>query len=358
MLNPYFIPLQPGFELAPGITPQPYFIPDPNYVPPQPIFVPDASPLPQPASVEPAPQSPPAPVLPPTPVPQPTPIPQPAAPAAEPARSGVPGGTYVVQPGDSIALIARDIYGDYTIYTDICNYNGLSSCNVIEVGDTLNLPTREQISAGIASSAPSTSSSSSSSSSSSTSSSSSSASSDSTVSNVAPTEAPAAVPTEIATTAPAPLVENTEPATPSLVMPSESLDIVDTLIGAGNFKNLVTALEATNLSAPLRTPGPFTLFAPSDSAFDALPTGALQQLLANPEGQLTQILLYHVIPGQLYSNALNDGEEVPTQQGSSIFFEVQDNFITVNGANASVFDIQATNGVIHVIDAVILPPID
>jgi len=65
-----------------------------------------------------------------------------------------------------------------------------------------------------------------------------------------------------------------------------------------------------------------------------------------------------VIPGQLYSNALGDGEEVPTQQGSSIFFEVADNFITVNGANVSIFDIQSTNGVIHVIDAVILPPID
>jgi len=325
MLNPNFVLNAPDFTPAPGVTLQPFFIPDPSYVSPpapdQPLAPAPVAPAPAPVAPAPAPVAPAPASLPPTPAPV--------------VRQGAPGGAYVVQPGDTMALIARDIYGDYNVYTDICSFNGLSDCSVIEVGDTLNLPTRDQISQGIASVA----------------------------SQPAPSQ-PATVP---ATSTPVPIVDPVaEPTVPAPVSGSTdpdttnntTLDIVDTLTAAGNFSSLVAALEAAELSAPLRTPGPFTLLAPSDAAFDALPEGALDQLLAKPDGQLTQILLYHIIPGQLYSNSLSDGEEIPTQQGAAVFLEVQDNFITVNGANISLFDIQAGNGVIHVIDAVILPPID
>jgi uncharacterized surface protein with fasciclin (FAS1) repeats len=104
--------------------------------------------------------------------------------------------------------------------------------------------------------------------------------------------------------------------------------------------------------------GPFTIFAPTDAAFAGLPSGALDQLLANPTGQLTQILLFHVLPGSVMAEDIDNGMQATTQQGKAVGFEVTGSTVKVNGANVTVPDIVASNGVIHAIDTVILPPPD
>ena len=106
----------------------------------------------------------------------------------------------------------------------------------------------------------------------------------------------------------------------------------------------------------LKGEGPFTVFAPTDEAFAALPAGTLDQLLADPKGQLTQILLYHVVPGAVMAADVTDGLEATTAQGSPVKFMVADGKVMINDANVVATDIAATNGVIHVIDKVILPP--
>ena len=107
-----------------------------------------------------------------------------------------------------------------------------------------------------------------------------------------------------------------------------------------------------------RAPAPSRYFAPTDAAFDALPAGAMDQLMSNPTGQLTQILLFHVLPGEVMSDDISDGMQATTQQGKPVNFEVLDDGIKVNGANIVVPDLAAVNGAIHAIDAVILPPPD
>ncbi len=121
---------------------------------------------------------------------------------------------------------------------------------------------------------------------------------------------------------------------------------------------MVQALEAAGLADALEGAGPFTIFAPTDAAFAALPAGALDQLLQNPTGQLTQILLFHVLPGRVMAEDVENGMQATTQQGKAVTFEEADGSVKVNGANVTVPDIEATNGVVHAIDAVILPPPD
>jgi len=135
-----------------------------------------------------------------------------------------------------------------------------------------------------------------------------------------------------------------------------ALDIVDTAVAAGNFTTLATALEAAELIDALKGEGPFTVFAPTDEAFGKLPEGTLEDLLADPAGQLTQILLYHVLAGEVMASAVADGLEVATLQGSKVTFSIEDGMPMINGANIIATDIVASNGVIHVIDTVILPP--
>ena len=138
----------------------------------------------------------------------------------------------------------------------------------------------------------------------------------------------------------------------------EVADIVDTAVAAGSFGTLVAAVEAAGLVETLKGDGPFTVFAPTDEAFAALPAGTLETLLADPEGQLTQILLYHVVPGKVMSTDLSDGMTAETAQGSPVTFAVADGAVKVNEATVVTADIEASNGVIHVIDAVILPPVE
>lgn len=136
----------------------------------------------------------------------------------------------------------------------------------------------------------------------------------------------------------------------------DAQDIVDTAVGAGSFTTLVAAVEAAGLVETLKGEGPFTVFAPTDAAFAALPAGTVEDLL-KPENKdrLTAILTYHVVPGKVMSTDLSEGLTAATVQGAEVTITLEGG-AKVNGANISTADIEATNGVIHVIDAVILPP--
>lgn len=133
-------------------------------------------------------------------------------------------------------------------------------------------------------------------------------------------------------------------------------DIVDTAVSAGSFNTLATALTAAGLVETLKGKGPFTVFAPTDAAFAKLPAGTVENLL-KPENkaQLTGILTYHVVPGAVKAADVVKLTEAKTVQGQSVTISVKDGKVSVDGANVTATDIAASNGVIHVIDSVILP---
>jgi uncharacterized surface protein with fasciclin (FAS1) repeats len=134
-------------------------------------------------------------------------------------------------------------------------------------------------------------------------------------------------------------------------------DIVDTAVAAGNFKTLAAALTAAGLVDTLKGPGPFTVFAPTDAAFAKLPAGTVETLL-KPENKakLTSILTYHVVPGKVMAADVVKLKEAKTVNGATIAVKVDGSTVMVNGAKVTATDIAASNGVIHVIDSVILPP--
>lgn len=133
-------------------------------------------------------------------------------------------------------------------------------------------------------------------------------------------------------------------------------DIVDTAVAAGSFETLVAAVKAADLVGTLKGEGPFTVFAPTDAAFGKLPEGTVETLL-EPENKdkLTSILIYHVVPGKVMSSDLAGRTlEVQTVEGSTVEIDATDG-VTVDGATVTKADIEASNGVIHVIDSVIMP---
>ena len=132
-------------------------------------------------------------------------------------------------------------------------------------------------------------------------------------------------------------------------------DIVDTAVAAGSFTTLVAAVQAAGLVDTLKSPGPFTVFAPTDEAFAALPEGTVEDLL-KPENleTLTAILTYHVVPGKVMSGDLSNGMEAATVEGSDVTIMTEGG-VMVEDANVVAADIEASNGVIHVIDTVLLP---
>lgn len=134
-------------------------------------------------------------------------------------------------------------------------------------------------------------------------------------------------------------------------------DIVDTAIEAGQFKTLAAALEAAGLVATLKGEGPFTVFAPTDEAFAKLPAGTVENLL-KPENKdkLTAILTYHVVPGRVMAADVAGIDEAKTVNGKMIDVEVDGNSVKVNDAAVTAADIAASNGIIHIVDKVILPP--
>jgi uncharacterized surface protein with fasciclin (FAS1) repeats len=129
-------------------------------------------------------------------------------------------------------------------------------------------------------------------------------------------------------------------------------DIVDIAVGADNFQTLVTAVKAANLVDTLKSPGPFTVFAPTDEAFAKLPPGTIQTLVQNIP-QLSRILCYHVVSGKLMKADLEKVNSVTSVEGSPIRIDCSDGF-EVKNATVVAADIEADNGVIHVIDNVIL----
>jgi len=132
--------------------------------------------------------------------------------------------------------------------------------------------------------------------------------------------------------------------------------IVDVAVGAGTFTTLAAALDAADLVTTLESEGPFTVFAPTDDAFAALPEGLLDALLL-PENveTLQSILTYHVVSGEVFAADVTTGD-VPTVEGSAISVDTSEGVVLNGSANVTATDIEASNGVIHVIDAVILPP--
>ena len=170
------------------------------------------------------------------------------------------------------------------------------------------------------------------------------------------------------TTTPATIATTMAPAATGVPMTTPApattdADIVDTAIAAGDFTTLVAAVQAAGLEDTLRGEGPFTVFAPTDDAFAALPDGTIETLLEDPAGDLTDILTYHVVAGEVpVADVVGlDGEQITTVNGAAITVRVADDgSVTLTDAAGNdvavvATDVQANNGVIHVIDAVLLP---
>ena len=134
-------------------------------------------------------------------------------------------------------------------------------------------------------------------------------------------------------------------------------DIVDTAVEAGQFQTLAAALEAAGLVSTLKGAGPFTVFAPTDEAFAKLPAGTVESLL-EPENKdkLVAILTYHVVSGAVPASDVVNLTEAPTVNGASVEISVDGGTVMVNDATVTATDIMTSNGVIHVIDTVLLPP--
>jgi uncharacterized surface protein with fasciclin (FAS1) repeats len=132
-------------------------------------------------------------------------------------------------------------------------------------------------------------------------------------------------------------------------------DIVDTAVSAGQFKTLVTAVKAAELVDTLKGKGPFTVFAPNDEAFAKIPKEQLEALLKDKK-ELAAVLTYHVVPGKVMAADVVKLDTAKTVQGQSVNIVARDGKVTINGAKVLKTDIVCGNGVIHVIDAVILPP--
>jgi uncharacterized surface protein with fasciclin (FAS1) repeats len=143
-------------------------------------------------------------------------------------------------------------------------------------------------------------------------------------------------------------------ASNSMDTPPGGKNIVDTAIAAGNFKTLVTALQAAGLADTLKGDGPFTVFAPTDEAFAKIPKDQLNALMAN-KTLLIALLTYHVVPGKVMSTDLKNGMMIKTVPGENLIISLANGGVMVNDAKVVQADIVSTNGVIHAIDTVLIP---
>ena len=135
-----------------------------------------------------------------------------------------------------------------------------------------------------------------------------------------------------------------------------SKDIVDNAAGSADHTTLVAAVKAASLVETLKSAGPFTVFAPTNAAFNALPAGTVDNLL-KPEmkADLAGVLKYHVVAGAVKAADLKDGQKIKTVQGGELTVSIKDGKVMINGANVTIADVISSNGVTHVIDAVLLP---
>jgi uncharacterized surface protein with fasciclin (FAS1) repeats len=154
-------------------------------------------------------------------------------------------------------------------------------------------------------------------------------------------------------TATPPAKEETATPAPPVEAPK---DVVDIAMGSADHSTLVAAVKAAGLAETLKGAGPFTIFAPTNAAFSALPAGTVDGLL-KPEkkADLTKILTYHVVAGAVKAADLKDGQKIKTLQGGELTVSIKDGKVKINGANVTAADLSGSNGVIHVIDGVLMP---
>jgi uncharacterized surface protein with fasciclin (FAS1) repeats len=283
-----------------------------------------------------------------------TTVAEPAATTAPAATAGTgaagqPGGSHTVVAGDTLATIARDVYGDFQLYEELCAFNNIADCNVIEIGDVIKLPTTAEIGSG-ATAPVATATTAAAATATATPEATEEAASETITDTATLTDTTAVTTTATTTTT---TTSTTKPATGT----AASGNIVKVAAGNADFAILTAALEAAGLDTSLAGAGPFTVFAPSDAAFDALLSGnglTAEDLLKAQE--LGDILKYHVVSGEVLAEDITNGMTMTTLQGKQITFEVKNGEVRVNGALVTTADIAASNGVIHVINQVILPP--
>ncbi len=157
------------------------------------------------------------------------------------------------------------------------------------------------------------------------------------------------------TPAPTPAI-TPSPTRPEPTATPAPTDIVTTAMRTDSLTTFVSAVQAVDLVEKLQSPGPFTVFAPTDEAFAALPVGLLDRLLNDPAGELTDVVLYHIVSDKLTSAQLTDGQQVITILDDPLSVTKQGDLLKIDTATVLTRDIAATNGVIHVIDQVLLPP--
>jgi uncharacterized surface protein with fasciclin (FAS1) repeats len=137
---------------------------------------------------------------------------------------------------------------------------------------------------------------------------------------------------------------------------NQSKDVVDIAIGSADHTTLVAAVKAAGLVETLKGAGPFTVFAPTNDAFGALPAGAVDGLLQPDKKQdLTKVLTYHVVSGAVKAADLKDGQKIKTLQGGELMVRIKDGKVTINGATVTAADLTGSNGVVHVINKVLMP---
>jgi uncharacterized surface protein with fasciclin (FAS1) repeats len=144
---------------------------------------------------------------------------------------------------------------------------------------------------------------------------------------------------------------------PAALAAQTQKDIVQTAVDAGSFNTLAAALQAADLVDVLKGEGPFTVFAPTDAAFAKLPAGTVEALLADKDA-LVRILTYHVVQGQVMSDAVVNITSAQTVAGIAAPIEVRMGKVYIGGAQVTTADVKASNGVIHIIDSVMLPPVN
>jgi uncharacterized surface protein with fasciclin (FAS1) repeats len=136
---------------------------------------------------------------------------------------------------------------------------------------------------------------------------------------------------------------------------TEQMDIVETAVAAGNFETLVSLVQEAGLADELSGPGPLTVFAPTDEAFAAVPEDTLAALQEDPEA-LRRVLLYHAVEGEVTSDQVVGLDSAPTLAGPDVSFSTEGESVLVNEAQVTTADVLASNGVIHVVDSVLIPP--
>ncbi|GEO05068.1 fasciclin [Adhaeribacter aerolatus] len=141
----------------------------------------------------------------------------------------------------------------------------------------------------------------------------------------------------------------------AMMVPSKN--IVENAVGSSEHTTLVAAVKAAGLAETLMGSGPFTVFAPTNAAFEKLPAGTVETLL-KPENKakLASVLTYHVVPGRLQAKDLKNGQKLTTVNGAALTVTRQGNMVMINGANVTTADVISSNGVTHVLDGVVLPP--